>query len=227
MALRRIWMPSPNQSSRGGSSVRLIVLHSAEGANSIESLGNFFKSTSAQVSSHAGADDKANTIGEYVKPGNKAWTAANANPVAVQIEMCAFARWSAAEWATHPNMLSNVAAWIAEEAHRFGLPIVALSPAQAQGSGRGVCQHRDLGSWGGGHSDCGDGFPMGQVLKMAGSGTSAPGPPAQHTYNFQDLRGRVLTAGRWKAQAYALNHIRSLGRIGVGASAVFVNDWWR
>src|SRR5215831_9084012 len=98
MALNRVSIPSPNYSSRGGNKIRLIVLHTAEGATTIESLGNYFGSSSSQVSSHTGADDKANTVGEYVTRGNKAWTASNANPVAVQIEMCAFAAWDRAEW---------------------------------------------------------------------------------------------------------------------------------
>jgi Putative peptidoglycan binding domain len=177
MALQRIWIPSPNYSSRGGASVRLLVLHTAEGSRTIESLGNFFASSSSGVSSHAGADDKVNAIGEYVSRSNKAWTASNANPVACQIEMCAFAAWDNAEWHRHPNMLQNVASWIREEAAAFGIPIVRLNASQAQGSGRGVCQHIDLGSWGGGHVDCGPSFPMDEVLAMAGG---APGtPPSQ------------------------------------------------
>lgn len=171
MSITRKWIPSPNYSSRGGAKVRLIVVHTAEGATNIEDLGNFFKSASAGVSSHTGADDKKNIIGEYVKRGNKAWTAANANPVAVQIELCAFAKWSKDEWMRHPNMLANCAAWIKEEAGKFGIPIVKLNDSQAQGSGKGVCQHENLGSWGGGHWDCGSGFPMDHVLDLATGGS--------------------------------------------------------
>jgi len=173
MALTRKWIASPNYSSRGGSSVRLIVVHTAEGARTIEELGNFFASSSSGVSSHTGIDDKAGTIGEYVKRGNKAWTAASANPVAVQTEICAFAKWSRDEWNKHPNMLKNCAQWIAEEADYYNIPVTKLSAAQAQGSGRGVCQHADLGSWGGGHWDCGSGFPMDDVLNMAKGGSGA------------------------------------------------------
>jgi N-acetylmuramoyl-L-alanine amidase len=165
--LTRKAIPSPNFSSRGGATVRLIVLHTAEGSTTIESLGNYFASSSSGVSSHVGIDDKDGVIGEYVRRGDKAWTAANANPVAVQVELCAFAKWSAAEWAQHPNMLENTARWIAEEAAAFGLPITKLSASQAQGSGRGVCQHADLGSWGGGHWDCGGSFPIEDVLNRA------------------------------------------------------------
>ena len=38
MALTRVWLPSPNYSGRGGSSVRLIVLHTTEGAQTYQSL---------------------------------------------------------------------------------------------------------------------------------------------------------------------------------------------
>lgn len=176
MSLDRVWMPSPNYSSRGGQNVRLIVLHTAEGATTIESLGGYFGSSSSGVSSHTGADDKPNTVGEYVNRNHKAWTASNANPVSVQIELCGFAAWSTATWNAHPNMLANCAAWVAEEAAIFGIPIVGLSASQAQGGGTGVCQHADLGSWGGGHWDCGSGFPMDQVLAQA-SGAPAPQPP--------------------------------------------------
>jgi len=170
MALKRKQIPSPNYSSRSGATVRLIVIHTAEGARTLEELGSFFANPSSGVSSHTGIDDTLGTIGEYVRPDYKAWTAAGANPVAVQTELCAFAKWTAEEWQRHPNMLANCADWIAEEAARFGIPIVKLTPAQAQGSGRGVCQHSDLGSWGGGHWDCGSGFPLEQVLKMAAGG---------------------------------------------------------
>lgn len=177
MALQRKAIPSPNYSSRGGSGVRLIVLHTAEGSTTIESLGSFFANPSSQVSSHTGIDDKAGVIGEYVRADYKAWTASNANPVAIQTELCAFANWSTQTWHQHSNMLSNCAAWIAEEAGRFGIPIVRLSPSQAQGGGRGVCQHSDLGSWGGGHHDCGGGFPMDEVLAMAGGKPGTPSAP--------------------------------------------------
>lgn len=174
MALKRIWMPSPNYSSRSESGVRLIVLHTAEGARTIESLGNFFASSSAGVSSQVGADDKVNTVGEYVKRANKSWTQSEFNPVATSMELCGFASWSTDEWMNnHKNMLDNCAKWIAEEAAHFGVPIVKLSTSEAQGSGRGVCQHIDLGARGGGHVDCGSGFPYDHVLDMARGGAGA------------------------------------------------------
>ena len=177
MSLRRVWMPSPNYSSRGGTRVRLIVVHTAEGALTIEALGSFFASSSSGVSSHTGADDSPNTVGEYVKRANKAWTQANANPYSVAIELCAFAGWSAAEWARHPTMLENCGRWIAEEAKAFGIPLKRLSAAEAQGGAAGVCGHNELGASGGGHWDPGPDFPWSDVLAIAKGGAPAVAPP--------------------------------------------------
>ena len=172
MTLNRIWIPSPNYSSRGGTGVRLVVVHTAEGSTSIESLGNFFASSSSGVSSHTGIDDKANTCGEFVSRPNKAWTQGNANPYSVSTELCAFAAWGRPEWEAHPAMLDNCREWIAEECAYFGIPLVKLSSGEAQGGAAGVCGHVDLGSAGGGHWDPGPDFPWDIVL------TGAPGPPS-------------------------------------------------
>ncbi|HKB39858.1 MAG TPA: N-acetylmuramoyl-L-alanine amidase [Gemmataceae bacterium] len=165
--LTRKPFPSPNYSSRGGAKVRLIVIHTAEGATTIESLGSYFANPSVDASSHVGIDDKLGVVGEYVKRDGKAWTQASANPVCISVELCGFAKWSASEWNKHPNMLENCARWIAEEARQFGIPITKLTASQAQGSGKGVCQHADLGAWGGGHWDCGNAFPLDSVLDRA------------------------------------------------------------
>lgn len=178
--LHRDWIGSPNYSSRSGAVVRLVILHTAEGALTYQSLGSYFSNPASQVSSHVGIDDTPGVIGEYVRPFDKAWTAASFNPVGVQAEMCAFAAWSTAEWDRHPQMLQNCAQWIAEECGRFNIPITKLTPSQAQGNGRGVCQHSDLGAAGGGHHDAGPGFPIDRVLEMArGSMPPIPAPPTE------------------------------------------------
>lgn len=180
MALQRVWIPSPNYSDRGGTKVRLIVVHTAEGATTYQSLGSFFGSSSSGVSSHTGIDDTPNTVGEYVKRDRKAWTQANANPYSVATELCAFASWTSAEWDRHPTMLSNCAAWIAEEAAHFGIPLVRLNASQAQGGQAGVCGHNELGTAGGNHWDPGPNFPWQRVMDMAKGGGS-PAPPDEET----------------------------------------------
>jgi hypothetical protein len=178
--LTRKWIASPNYSSRGGSGVRLVVVHTAEGARTIEELGNFFASASAGVSSHVGIDDKPGILGEYVKRPDKAWTQGNANPYSVSVELCAFAAWSPDTWNKHQTMLETCAAWIAEECKHFAIPIRKLGAGQAQdGRSAGVCGHVDLGAAGGGHWDPGPAFPWSRVLDMAlgGGATVTPAAP--------------------------------------------------
>ena len=178
MTLWRDVIASPNYSSRGGARVTTIVVHTAQGALSYESLGNYFQSPGSGVSSHVGIDDTPGVVGEYVDRDWKAWTASNANPWSVQAELCAFAEWDGAEWDRHPVMLDNCARWIAEEAAAFGIPLVALDPAGAQDPNvAGVCQHADLGAMGGGHWDCGPAFPLARVLDIARGGTEPEPEP--------------------------------------------------
>jgi hypothetical protein len=180
MSLQRDAIPSPNYSSRGGARVTHIVLHTAEGALTYQSLGNYFANSSSGVSSHTGIDDTPNVVGEYVRRDGKAWTASNANPWSVQAELCAFAAWTPEEWAAHPQMLANAAQWVAEEAAAFGIPIADIAAQAQNSSAQGVCQHNDLGAMGGGHWDCGPNFPIHQVIEMAGgAGGSGPAPSPQ------------------------------------------------
>jgi len=58
VTLLRKPIPSPSFSSRLGAVPRLIVLHTAEGARTIESLGDYFANPATKASSHVGADDK-------------------------------------------------------------------------------------------------------------------------------------------------------------------------
>lgn len=173
MALRRVAIPSPNYSSRG-SGVRLVVLHTAEGARTYRELGNFFANPASGVSSHVGIDDTPNEIGEYVRPDFKAWTQGNANPYSVAAELCAFASWTPVQWDLHPVMLANTAQWVAEECKRFNIPLRAIDAAAAQGGQAGVCDHRALGAAGGGHWDIGYGLTVQRIVDMAKGGATAP-----------------------------------------------------
>jgi hypothetical protein len=219
VALTRVPYPSPNYSSRGGQTVRLVVVHTAEGATTYQSLGSYFANPASQVSSHTGIDDTPNTVGEYVPRSGKAWTQANANPYSIATELCAFAAWQTADWNRHPQMLANCAAWIAEECAAFGIPNVKLSAAQAQdGRTRGVCGHVDLGAAGGGHWDPGPAFPWAQVVVIGGA--AAPPVPEEEGELMPAIRNvptknpgqvaQVLTDGitfRWLTSAsdYQLN----------------------
>jgi len=180
MALTRLWYPSPHHSGRSGT-VRLIVLHTTEGAQTIESLANWFANPSAKVSSHVGADNKRQgAIAEYVRRDRAAWAQGNYNSASTCIEMCtpsgAANGWSRDYWLKSQGwLLDNCAAWIAEEARHYGIPIVKLSAAQAQGSGRGLCGHVDIQPRD--RTDPGPGFPWDYVISKATGGKPPTGTP--------------------------------------------------
>lgn len=189
MALTRRWRPVPHYST-GRSSVRLIVLHTTEGAQDLDSLWNWFKNPSAKVSSHVAADNKRRgLIDEYVKRHHSAWAQGNYNGVSTCIEMCtpkgAANGWSRDYWLNHQGwMLETCAAWVAEEARAYNIPLVRLSPSAAQGSGRGLCGHVDIQPRD--RTDPGKGFPWDWVIAKAKgqsppSGGGSPAPPSGGT----------------------------------------------
>jgi hypothetical protein len=224
VAIKRIWKPSPNYSSRGGSAVRLITLHTSEGAQTNQSLWNFISQASAQVSYSISVDNvNANECFEYVSRGNKPWSQANFNPVGVTGCFCtpsgASSGWSRDTWIKNMDRgISSMAAWVAEEARHFGIPIVALSPSQAQGSGRGVCMHRDLGPGGSNHHDCGSGFPMDLLIARAkgGGGSAATPPPATE----EDMAASVAT---YKGKQY-FAYVAPNGNVCVNGGTVDPNS---
>ena len=196
MALRRDWIPSPNYSSRGGTPVRLVVVHTAEGALTYQSLGSFFANPASGVSSQTGIDDTPGVIGEYVTRTAKPWTQGNANPYSTATELCAFAAWTRTDWLQHDIMLDNCRRWIEEECAHFGIPRVKLSAAQAQGGVAGVCGHVDLGAAGGGHWDPGPDFPWDIVLSSTPPGpVIPPAPPDLHFASGQEDAQVALTTG--------------------------------
>jgi len=220
VTLTREWHPSPSYSSRGGAGVRLIVVHTSAGATSNPNLANFLCGSNG-VSYHISVDNvsggqSAPFCYEYVTRGNKPWANCNYNGVSITGCFCTTpeggAGWSRDYWlSAQDRALWNMAAWVREESDYFGIPLVALSASQAQGSGRGVCQHADLGSNGCGHSDCGTGFPMDELIRRAKGGTPPPEPePVQPLYE-EDMAMQVVLGEDNKASIvipYGVSHLR-------------------
>lgn len=212
----RQWMGIPSYStSRGG--VRLIVVHGTAGATTIQSLYNFTSNPANQASYHCAADNHAqNRVAEYVKRHHSAWGQAAANSVSICCAACVPAgaeNWARDYWLSRQGwVLDSIASWIAEEARAYGLPIVKLSASQAQGTGRGVCGHADLGGWGSGgqgRSDPGYHFPWDYVLARASGGKppASSTPPATGTaprlsvdYFGQAHNSRVADVRTWQAR---------------------------
>ena len=175
MSLTRVWTPSGNYS--GGSSKRLIVLHTTEGftgSNGAYDCAKYFQGN-VGASSQVCIDNNRGKIWECVSRANGAWTQCNYNSVSVAAEQCGYASWSRDYWLnSKANLLHNTADWIAEEAKKLGIPIRELSGAD----GSGVTYHSRLGSSGCGHSDPGSGYPLDKVLEWAGGSSSTAPPPS-------------------------------------------------
>jgi hypothetical protein len=163
-----------NSSSRGGVVPIWIVLHTAEGSRTVESLYNFFNGGVAS-SSHAGADGRKLT-GPWVPDDRAAWTLRNGNPRSFNLEMCGFARWSRTQWLStgtvdgcvNPRqMIRHAAQWVvqkkqaAKRIYGVDIPMRKLSPSEVGARKAGVFGHHDysIGTGDGDHWDPGPNFP--------------------------------------------------------------------
>jgi hypothetical protein len=149
-----------NQSSRNGVKPRLIVLHTTEGHNregldDLRGLVSFFNNSANQVSSHIANDAEGNDA-RMVPDERKAFTQAAFNSLSLSIEQIGFASQKQFPEA----QLRNTAQWIAHWSKRHGIPI-------QRSTTHGICQHKELGLKGGGHTDCGPNYPIDEVLAMA------------------------------------------------------------
>lgn len=165
-------IPTRNYSSRGGQRVRLVVLHTTEGARTVDSLGAYFQQVT-NVSYHGAFDDQR--FESYVNYSDAAWSIRNGNPITDNAALCAFAAWDRAEWLRHPRMLDLAAAWVAERCTARAVPIRRLTIADTAAAVRdpqhpgGVIMHRDYtqATGDGTHTDCGDNLPWDVILPRA------------------------------------------------------------
>lgn len=188
-------IPSPHHSARGSRPVRLVIVHTAEGSRTVESLGGWFQRPATKASSHAGIDD--HRVETYVPFDRAAWTTRSANGISDNVELCGFAKWSHDEWLTHARMLEMCAAWIRERCQARGIPIRKLTPDQVAAGAAGVCGHADwtIGMRDGTHTDPGSGFPWDHVMALA-SGVPL-GPASLTRLKEGDVGAAVLAWQRW------------------------------
>ena len=160
--------PSPNYSSRGSAAVRLIVIHTAEGASTIEELGNFFAQASAGVPPHTGIDDQLGRRRRVRPPHRQSRGRQGTRTPSPSRRSCARSRNGVGRRVgPPPEHVRELRPLDRRGSRPLRHPDTTLDSPQAQGTGRGVCQHADLGDWGGGHWDCGGSFPLADVLARA------------------------------------------------------------
>lgn len=139
------WHESPNRSPRGGAHVRLLVWH--ETAGPYEGSCSWLCNPKAQASAHLVVREDGLEATQLVPLHEKAWHAAAFNPQSIGVE---HANVTAKGYATEKQLevSARIFGWLCLH---FGIP-----PRWSRHGGEpGVCRHLDLGSAGGGHTQCG------------------------------------------------------------------------
>lgn len=175
-------------SDRRGARVIWIAIHSAEGARTKEDLYAFFN-RNQNASSHVGIDGRG--IADWVPRERYAWTLLNGNPISVNAELCAFARWTRAQWLStgwvdgcyNPReIVRNTARWVLREAKALGIPLQYIGTDGVRARRAGVIIHWDYskGTGNGDHWDTGNNFPFDVMFQdirtLQGGTTPAPEP---------------------------------------------------
>lgn len=155
-----------NKSSRKGVKPDMIVLHITVSGNligmrDIDAVINWFDNPDAECSAHI-INDREGHDARAVRDADKAWACADYNARSLNLEQVENdVGRTRAEWLTSSaRQLENTAHWVAFWSHKYEIPLTHRV-------GRGVCQHSDLGEAGGGHVDCGKGYPIDRVIARA------------------------------------------------------------
>jgi hypothetical protein len=159
--------------ARRASSIRVIVIHSAEAADSFgadttaEGVANYFSRPSTQASTQLAVDRDScvRMLPDLVIP----WGAKGANGDGLHVELCGFAKWSADEWLARRRLLERAAWKVAKWCWLYDLPARWLTDKQlANGTSRGLTTHKQVNDVfkGGTHWDPGPGFPRKAFLEL-------------------------------------------------------------
>ena len=158
--------------SRTAKSIRLVVIHSAEAADSFgadtsaEGVANYFarQSTKASTQLAVDRDSCVRMVPDLVIP----WGARGANSDGLHIEICGYAKWSKEEWLERETMLRRAAWKAAKWCWQYGIPARWVNDKQlANGTSRGLTTHAQVNRVfkGGTHWDPGGGFPKAAFIK--------------------------------------------------------------
>lgn len=153
-----VFVTSPNQSSRDGSSIRYLVVHETEG--SYAGAVSWLVNPDSRASAHVVLSEDGNRSAQLVPFSRKAWHASDYNDESIGLELAGFT--------ASPNQLGQLEAAariIAALCLEYSIPAVIGNPAR--GGHGGIVTHRMLGAAGGGHHDPG-GFDFGALVDSAG-----------------------------------------------------------
>lgn len=155
-----------NGGARHPSSIRLIVIHDAEGANA-KGVASYGASGQRNASWHMTVDD--NHLIQQLEDDVIAWAAPGANRDGLQLELCGYARWSKLDWYRHQATLKRAAWQVARWCVKYKIPVRWLSTKQLRDEvSEGITTHVDVNRAfrGSDHTDPGKGFPRAYFLYL-------------------------------------------------------------
>lgn len=162
--------------SRQASSIRVVVIHTAEAAVDLtgadptaEGVAAFFSRESTQASTHLAVDRDScvRMLPDLVIP----WGAKGANSDGLHVEVCGRAGWTRFQWmlpVVRP-MLERTAYKTAKWCWQYKIPARWLTVRQVRGRrAKGITTHVDVNAAfrGGDHWDPGTGFPRDEFLSL-------------------------------------------------------------
>lgn len=163
------------QSGKRAMPPRVIVLHSTEGSTAAGAAG-WFTNDKAGGSAHVVVDDGAcfRTLPDDVV----AWGAQGVNKDGLHLEIAGFAKWTRAEWQTHPGRLAKAARIVAGWCRAYGIPARLLTVDELKAGQRGIVTHAiAVKAYGGDHWDPGTGFPLEQLVDQVRAELGDAGGP--------------------------------------------------
>lgn len=181
---------SPSSSSRNGTRVDAIFIHTQEGGggdSAAEDLAKFLGNAANQVSYHytiSQASDGGVTVVDVVDTDEESWSVLSAN--ARSINLCfagSKAAWTREQWLQQAKAIDVAAYLIVQDCKKYGIATKVIAPPYTDRI-PGISDHRYvtkvLGD--GTHTDVGDNFPWdvfaAAVNKYATSTPTPVTPPA-------------------------------------------------
>lgn len=159
------YVPAKWQGKRPGKKPRLIVIHSMESPERVdtaENVGHWFQTAPRPASAHIGVD--SDSIVQYVRDSDKAYGAKGVNDDGIHVELAGKAQQSGVEWLDPYGtlMLDRAARACAQYSLKYDIPVKKLTLAELKSGKKGFIGHVDASQTykpNAGHSDPGPGFP--------------------------------------------------------------------